>query len=59
MNELSASAGSERYEARSDVGAYRFRRGRGTGISGRMRLTSLKWATYKLKNNNRTVLAAA
>ena len=42
-----------------DGGAYRFRRGRGNSNSGRMRLTSLKRATYKLKNNDNTVLAAA
>ena len=43
----------------SDEGMYRFRRGYGGRNSGRMRLPSLKWATYKLKNNNDTVLLAA
>ena len=41
------------------TGMYRFRRGCGGRNSGRMRLTSLKWAAYKLKNNNDTVLLAA
>ena len=34
------------------MGAYWFRRGRRGGNSGRMRPASLKWATYKLKNND-------
>ena len=38
-------------------GAYWFRRGRRGRNSGQMRLTSLKWATYKLKNNDNVVLA--
>ncbi len=42
-----------------DAGPYWFRRGRGGGNSGRMRLSSLKWAPYKLKNNDNVVLAAA
>ena len=40
MSELSASAGSEGYEARDDEGAYRFRRGHRSRNSERMRLTS-------------------
>ena len=40
-------AGSGMEQISSDEGAYWFRRGRGSGNSGRMRLTSLKWA----KNN--------
>lgn len=50
--------GTERISP-NDEGVYRFRRGYGGGNSGRMRLTSLKWATYKLKNNDNVVLAAA
>ena len=42
-----------------DLGAYWFRRGHGCGNSGRMCLPSLKQATYKLKNNDNEVLAAA
>ena len=46
MIELSRLGRSEGYGACSDdEGAYRFRRGRGGRNSGRMRLTSLKWAT--------------
>ena len=41
------------------MGMYRFRRGCGGRNSGQMRLPSLKWAPYKLKNNNNTVLLAA
>ena len=33
------------------MGVYRFRRGYGGRISGRRRLTALKRALYKLKNN--------
>ena len=65
MSELSSSQaegwrdGSERYEAcDDDTGVYRFRRGYGGGTSGRMRLTSLKRAIYKLNNNNTVAIAA-
>ena len=40
-------------------GAYWFRRGCRSRNSERMRLTSLKRAAYKLKNNDNVVLAAA
>ena len=43
----------------ANEGAYWFRRGRGDWNSGRMRLTSIKRATYKLKNNEKPVLLAA
>ena len=46
MNELSALAGSEGYGACDDEGAYRFRRGRGSGNSGRWRLATLKRAFF-------------
>ena len=60
MSELSALAGSEGYGVYSDdKGAYRFRRGRCSGNSGRWRLATLKRATYKLKNDDNVVLAAA
>lgn len=42
-----------------NLGAYWFRRGHGCGNSGRMGLSSEKRATYKLKNNDNEVLAAA
>ncbi len=42
-----------------NLGAYWFRRGHGCGNSGRMGLSSKKRATYKLKNNDNEVLAAA
>nr|DAL76990.1 MAG TPA: hypothetical protein [Caudoviricetes sp.] len=42
-----------------EPGAYWFRRGRRGGNSGRMRLSSLKWAAYKLKNNDNVELVAA
>ena len=59
MSELSALAGSEGYEVcADDTGVYRFRRGYGGGTSGRMRLTSLKRAIYKLNNNNKVAIAA-
>ena len=59
MNELSALAGSERYAACiDDEGAYRFRRGHGSGNSGRWRLATLKRAIlYKLKNNTYAIAA--
>ena len=41
------------------MGMYRFRRGCGGRNSGRRRLTAIKRASYKLKNNNETVLLAA
>ena len=41
------------------IGMYRFRRGCGGRNSGRRRLTAIKRAPYKLKNNNETVLLAA
>ena len=41
------------------LGMYRFRRGCGGRNSGRRRLTAIKRAPYKLKNNNETVLLAA
>ena len=41
------------------MGMYRFRRGCGGRNSGRRRLTAIKRAAYKLKNNNETVLLAA
>ena len=41
------------------LGMYRFRRGCGGRNSGRRRLTAIKRASYKLKNNNETVLLAA
>ena len=50
--------GRARYEACDDEGVYRFRRGYGGGTSGRMRLTSLKRAIYKLNNNNKVAIAA-
>ena len=59
MSELSAFAGSEGYGACDDEGAYRFRRGHGSGNSGRWRLATLKRAPYKLKNNDNTVAVAA
>ena len=46
MSELSAFAGSERYGACDDAGAYRFRRGHGSGNSGRWRLATLKRAFF-------------
>ena len=47
VNELSALAGSEGYGACSDdEGAYRFRRGRCSGNSGRWRLATLKRAFF-------------
>ena len=46
MSELSQSGGSEGYEACDDAGAYRFRRGRGSGNSGRWRLATLKRAFF-------------
>ena len=52
-------AGSEGYGACPDEGAYWFRRGYRSRNSERMRLTSLKRATYKLKNDDNVVLAAA
>ena len=60
MIELCRLRRSEGYGACSDdEGAYRFRRGRRGGNSGRMRPASLKWATYKLKNNDNVELVAA
>ena len=57
--ELSATAGSEwSVVCPDDEGVYRFRRGYGGGTSGRMRLTSLKRAIYKLNNNNKVAIAA-
>ena len=50
--------GRKRYEACDDSGVYRFRRGYGGGTSGRMRLTSLKRAIYKLNNNTKFAVAA-
>ena len=42
-----------------DEGAYRFRRGHGSGNSGRWRLATLKRALlYKLKNNENYAYAA-
>ena len=41
------------------MGMYRFRRGCRGRNSGRRRLTAIKRAPYKLKNNNETVLLAA
>ena len=65
MSELSSSQaegwhdGRARYAAcDGDTGVYRFRRGYGGGTSGRMRLTSLKRAIYKLNNNNKVAIAA-
>ena len=64
MSDLSSSQaegwqrGRERYEACDDEGVYRFRRGYGGGTSGRMRLTSLKRAIYKLNNNRKVAIAA-
>ena len=60
MSELSALAGSEGYGACvDDAGAYRFRRGHGSGNSGRWRLATLKRALlYKLKNNENYAYAA-
>ena len=64
MSELSSSqaegwrGGRERYAACDDLGVYRFRRGYGGGTSGRMRLTSIKRAIYKLNNNNKVAIAA-
>ena len=46
MSELSALAGSEGYGACDDEGAYRFRRGHGSGNSGRWRLATLKRAFF-------------
>ena len=59
VTELSRLRGSEGYAVRADEGAYWFRRGCGDWNSGRMRLSSLKWATYKLKNNDNVELVAA
>ena len=59
MSDLSALAGSEGYGACDDEGAYRFRRGHGSGNSGRWRLATLKQALlYKLKNNENYAYAA-
>ena len=64
MSELSSSQaegwhdGRERYAACDDEGVYRFRRGYGGRISGRMRLASLKTGNYKLNNNNTVAVAA-
>ena len=65
MSELSSPQaegwrdGRKRYEAcDDDTGVYRFRRGYGGGTSGRMRLTSLKRAIYKLNNNTKFAVAA-
>lgn len=46
MSELSRQQGSEGYGACDDEGAYRFRRGRGSGNSGRWRLATLKRAFF-------------
>ena len=46
MSEFSALAGSEGYGACDDEGAYRFRRGHGSGNSGRWRLATLKRAFF-------------
>ena len=51
--------GNEGYGACPDEGLHWFRRGCGGGNSGRMRPASQKWATYKLKNDDNVVLAAA
>ena len=60
MSELSPPGESEGYEACfDDMGAYRFRRGLRSRNSERVRPALSKWALYKLKNNNKTVLAAA
>ena len=40
------------------MGPYRFRRGCGSRISGRMRPASKKWANYKLNNTNTVAIAA-
>ena len=42
----------------AETGVYRFRRGYGGETSGRMRLTSIKRAIYKLNNNNTVAIAA-
>ena len=57
--ELSPQAEAERSGLCDDEGAYWFRRGRRSRNSERMRLTSLKRAPYKSKNNDNVVLAAA
>ena len=49
--------GTERISP-DDEGVYRFRRGYGGGISGRRRLTAIKWALYKLNNNDTVAYAA-
>ena len=57
--ELSPQAEAELSGLCDDEGAYWFRRGYRSRNSERMRLTSLKRAAYKLKNNDNVVLAAA
>ncbi len=52
MSEHSAFARSERYGTCNDEGAYRFRRGHGSGNSGRWRLATLKLRSGEMSEHS-------